>query len=105
MSSVSGGSLPNGFVGMTADLIEVRPDDFWRDVRPFAHPVARRGTVWAALLTIAFLALLAALVLAAVAVSFVLPARWSVPVWALVLLAVGALAQQRSAATAKAPLC
>lgn len=65
VSSVSGGSLTNGFVGQRGDFPDAEPDAFRRGVRPFAHRLAHR-TLWSEPEVWAYLAGLALLFGAAV---------------------------------------
>ncbi|HET6950706.1 MAG TPA: hypothetical protein VFI47_10035 [Acidimicrobiales bacterium] len=96
VSSISGGSITNGYVGMTTDLRTVSPDGFWRDAQPFARQITAVGTVFAAPLTLSYLAAGAAVIVGAVVATVLLNAAAAWLVWAVALLAVGWLAQQRS---------
>lgn len=91
VSSVSGGSLTNGWVGQQVDLHSVAPDDFRKHVRPVARAAATKGTVFAAPLTWAYLVLMVAIAAATVWSAMVI-SGWLVVVGLVVL---GWLAQQR----------
>jgi len=47
ISSVSGGSLTNGYVGQAGNYRQMDRKSFWRAVRPFARQIAIKGTLWA----------------------------------------------------------
>lgn len=96
VSSISGGSITNGYVGMTTDLASVRADDFWRGARPLARQVATVGTLFASPLTTAFLAGLGGVVVVAVVLTVLLGAGGAWIVWPLALVVLGWLAQRRS---------
>lgn len=102
VSSVSGGSLANAWVGLRVDLRSATPAEFRRETRPVAMAAATGGTVWAAPLTFAYLGLVAAILVAAVVLSFFLRGWTSAAMWIGVILAVGWLAQQRAWVCAKA---
>jgi hypothetical protein len=102
VSSISGGSLTNGYVGLTSDLTTATSEDVWRDMQPFASQVASRGTVFASPLTIALLAGIAVCVLVPLVLSFLLPAAAAIAAWVVGLAVAGLLAQQRSRVTAHA---
>jgi hypothetical protein len=102
VSSISGGSLTNGYVGMTSDLRTVAPDDFRAAAATFARQVASHGTVWASPLTYAYLAVGAGVIGAAVVATVALGAAAAWIVWPLALAALGLLAQQRSRVAAAA---
>ena len=55
VASVSGGSLTNAFFGATVDLSTIEPDAMWAQAKVFARQIARRGTLWAAPQTYAYL--------------------------------------------------
>src|SRR5829696_7498985 len=59
VSSVSGGSLTNGYIGLKTDLTTVTPADFWDTMRPFAAQITRRGTLFAYPLTYLLIAVVA----------------------------------------------
>lgn len=47
IASVSGGSLTNGYVGLSCDFRTATSSDFERCMKPFAIRVGRDGTLWA----------------------------------------------------------
>lgn len=102
ISSVSGGSLTNGFVAITCDLGQESPDEMWRKVRPLAAQVASRGTVWSSLWTFAYLAALAALLIIPTVLAFFLSPQWAILVAVVGIIAAGFFAQQRSRVVARA---
>lgn len=102
VSSVSGGSLTNAWVGLRVDLRSVTPDQLRREARPVAVAAATGGTVWAAPLTFAYLGLVVAILLGAVVLSVLLRGWTVAAVWIGALLIVGWLAQQRAWVCAKA---
>src|SRR5215208_3604292 len=103
VSSVSGGSLTNGYIGLKTDLTTVTPADFWDTMRPFAAQLTRRGTLFAYPFTYLLIAVVAIIALPALAVSLVLcPGALSLAVVIVAALVCGVLAQRRSAAVAKA---
>ncbi|MGH9242757.1 MAG: hypothetical protein ACRD29_00210 [Acidimicrobiales bacterium] len=102
ISSISGGSITNGYVGVTTDIRAVAPADFWRGMKPFARQVATVGTLFASPLTVAYLVLGSVIMVAAVVLTVLLNAAWAWLIWAVALLAVGWLAQQRSWVAARA---
>jgi hypothetical protein len=102
IASVSGSSLTNAYIGHTVDLSTVAVQSMWTHARDFACQVARRGTLWAAPLTWAYLASMAILVLLAVAASIWCP-TWIIAVaWVIAVVVCGWLSQQRSAIAARA---
>lgn len=73
VSSVSGGSLTNGFVAQAGDFSSLTPNEFERRVvRPLAQQLAKRGTLWSSWTTWAYVL---ALVTGFIATLFV----WSLP--------------------------
>lgn len=64
MSSVSGGSLTNGYVAQECDFSSVTPADFRRVAGRLANVIVFRGTVFSSWLTWLYLSLLGALVIA-----------------------------------------
>lgn len=102
VSSVSGGSLTNAWVGLRVDLHSVTPAELRKEARPVAVAAATGGTVWAAPLTFAYLALVAVILVAAIVLSFPLEGWTLAATWIAALLAVGWLAQQRAWVSAKA---
>jgi hypothetical protein len=102
ISSISGGSITNGYAGMATDIGSVGPDRFWAAMQPFGRQVASAGTLFASPLTIAYLATGAAIVVGAVVATALLTAAAAWIVWAIALLALGWLAQRRSWVAARA---
>ncbi len=96
VSSISGGSLTNAYVGLKTDLTKVTPEGFRDDVRPLAKAVSTGGTVWARPLTYAYLLSMVAILGVASWLCFPLHGAWPLLVWAVALVAVGWLAQKRS---------
>ncbi len=78
ISSISGGSITNGWLGMEADLTQVGPADVDDLTHRLAHRIARQGTLWASAWTYLFLVALAALLVGAVVACLVWDG-W--PVW------------------------
>ena len=79
VSSVSGGSITNGWVGLKTDLFVAASGDFRTDVAPLAAAVSTRGTLWRAPLTYAYLALMVAVLAVATVLCFPLEGAW--PLW------------------------
>ena len=78
ISSVSGGSLTNGFVAQAVEYADVSPEAFREHVAPLVRRLARTGTLFPpSLLTSVYLLLLLALLGALVAIWW---APW--PIWA-----------------------
>ncbi len=102
VSSVSGGSLTNAYLGHAADLSAVDPETMWAHARGFATQVARRGTLWAAPVTYLYLGSIAALLAVAAAVSCVGPDWLRAPAWVIAIALCGWLAQWRGAVVARA---
>ena len=104
VASVSGGSLTNGYVAQSVDYASVSGSAFWEAMGPLAQQIAKRGTLWAAPLTWAYLALLASTgAAAAVGVWFLplaLPLR--VVVFFVALLPIAWIAGWRGAVCARA---
>jgi hypothetical protein len=94
IASVSGGSLTNAYFGTAGDLSTFDSDAMWTHGRVFARQVARRGTLWAAPQTYAYLLGIALVVAAALAVS-VFGSWWQIVVAWLVALALGGWLSQR----------
>ncbi len=94
ISSVSGGSLTNAFVGQALDLQATTPEEFDRAVAPFATRIARRGTFLGRGLTGRYPLVLLLTLFATAALWFLDGSRWFrfglhlalVAVWALVVL-------------------
>ncbi|OBB26254.1 hypothetical protein A5792_03895 [Mycolicibacterium peregrinum] len=102
VSSVSGGSLTNAYLGHAVDLSTVDPEAMWAHAHAFATQVARRGTLWAAPVTYLYLGSVGALLALAATVGFVGAGWWLAAVWVIVIALCGWLAQQRSAVVARA---
>jgi hypothetical protein len=102
VASVSGGSLTNAFFGTTVDLSTIESDKMWDKAKDFAHQIARRGTLWAAPLTYAYLLSIALLVVAAIVVSCLCPWWAIVLAWVVAVALAGWASQQRSAVVASA---
>jgi hypothetical protein len=96
VSSVSGGSLANAHLALTCDLTTAEPDQVWREAKSITSQVAGKGTIWAAPFTYAFLGSLVLVLVAALWISFLVPAPLVVLTWVVALALVGLLAQQRS---------
>jgi predicted acylesterase/phospholipase RssA len=97
VSSISGGSITNGYVGLSCDLATVDAADFARQVAPLGRGLATSGTLWRSWLTYAFLAVMVAVVVATGLLVAVAPLAWS---WVIVLaglVVLGWVAQRRSA--------
>ncbi len=101
ISSVSGGSITNGWVGLKTDLFVAASGDFRTDVAPLAAAVSTKGTLWSAPLTYAYLLLLAAILVIATVLCFPLEGVWAVATWVVALPLVGWLARQRGWIAAK----
>jgi predicted acylesterase/phospholipase RssA len=95
VSSVSGGSMTNGWVALTTDLHTVTGAQLRADVRPLVRACSTTGTVWSSPLTVAYLASMVAVLAAATYLCFPLGGAWPFLVWAIALLVVGWLAQRR----------
>ncbi len=102
ISSVSGGSITNGWVGLKTDLFVAASGDFRTDIAPLAAAVSTRGTLWSAPLTYAYLALLAAVLVVATVLCFPLEGAWPFAVWVVAMTVVGWLARQRGWIAARA---
>jgi predicted acylesterase/phospholipase RssA len=101
VSSVSGGSITNGWVGLKTDLYVAAAGDFRTDIAPLAAAVSTRGTVWAAPLTYAYLALMAAILVVATFLCFPLEGMAALGVWVVAIALVGWLARKRGWIAAK----
>lgn len=95
VSSVSGGSITNGWVGLKTDLFLAGSGDFRSDVAPLAAAVSTKGTLWRAPLTYAYLALVVAVLVVATVACFPLEGLWPLAVWIVALAVVGWLLRQR----------
>ncbi|HEY7627083.1 MAG TPA: hypothetical protein VH761_08440 [Ilumatobacteraceae bacterium] len=96
ISSISGGSLTNGYVGVNVDLASTTATAFRDGVRPLAKAVSTGGTVWARPLTYAYLASMVVVLGLASWLCFPLDGAWPLLVWAGAVIVVGWLAQKRS---------
>jgi len=96
VSSISGGSLTNGYVGLKIDLTTATAQSFRDDVRPLAKAVSTGGTVWARPLTYLYLLSMVAILGVASWSCVPLSGAWPLLVWAIALVIVGWLAQKRS---------
>jgi predicted acylesterase/phospholipase RssA len=96
ISSISGGSLTNGYLGLHCDLATAAPDEVRGHARTLAHQVACRGTLWAGPETWAYCALVVLVPIVAALLTWRHGAAWGWLAWAGVLVADGWLAQQRS---------
>ncbi len=102
ISSVSGGSITNAWVGLKTDLFVAASGDFRTDIAPLAAAVSTKGTLWTAPLTYAYLVLLVAILAVATVLCFPLEGVWPFAVWAVALTVVGWLARQRGWIAARA---
>ncbi|HEX7277859.1 MAG TPA: hypothetical protein VF244_10835, partial [Acidimicrobiales bacterium] len=102
VSSVSGGSITNGWVGLKTDLYLAASGDFRSDIAPLAAAVSTGGTLWGAPLTYAYLALMIAILLVATGLCFPLGGLAALAVWVVALAVVGWLARQRGWVAARA---
>ncbi|CDO08883.1 hypothetical protein C1S82_14860 [Mycolicibacterium cosmeticum] len=102
VSSVSGGSLTNAYLGYAADLTTVDSATMWTHARAFATQIASRGTLWAAPVTYLYLGSIAALLALATALSFAGLGWLCVVVWMTVIALCGWMAQWRSTVVAHA---
>jgi predicted acylesterase/phospholipase RssA len=73
ISSVSGGSLTNGFVAQSLEYSSATPDEFRAVARTLARQLVKGGTLWAIPLIWAYLALLALVALLTVVGVWFLP--------------------------------
>jgi hypothetical protein len=96
VSSISGGSLTNGDVGLAADLTAVDGEQFRTAVKPLAVATATDGTVWARPLTYLYLLSLVAVVGVAIHLCFPLNGAWPFVSWAVALVEPGWLDRRRS---------
>ncbi|MEA2826745.1 MAG: hypothetical protein QOG43_1184 [Actinomycetota bacterium] len=102
MSSVSGGSITNGWVGLKTDLYVAASGDFRTDIAPLAAAVSTGGTLWSAPLTYAYVALIVAILVVATFLCFPLGGLAALAMWVLALALVGWLARQRGWIAARA---
>lgn len=96
VSSISGGSLANGYLGLRCDLATAPPAEVRRHAGALATQVARRGTLWAGPETWAYCALVALIPVVAGVLTWRHGAAWGWLAWFGVLVADGWLAMQRS---------
>lgn len=96
VSSISGGSLTNAWLGLEADLSITGPDQVDDLTRRLATQIAGRGTLWASPLTYGFIAVVLALPALALVATFL----WDGPVvwlsWVAAIVLVAVVAQRRS---------
>lgn len=102
VSSVSGGSITNAYVGLVTDIATCDAKEFRTCVGPLARAVSTKGTVWVAPITYGYLAVGAAVVLTAAALSWWLEGAVPFVTWAVALLLLGWLARQRGHVAASA---
>jgi hypothetical protein len=96
VTSISGGSLTNGYLGLHCDLATAPPDEVRAHARTLATQVARKGTLWAGPETWAYCALVAVIPVIAGVLTWRHGAAWGWLAWFGVLVADGWLAMQRS---------
>ncbi len=103
VASVSGGSITNAFIGGAIDLKHATPSEMRRHAGVLASQIVHRGTLWASLITYAYLSFIALLVIVAIFVSRANTPSWAIAlVWVAATGLVGWLAQRRSAVVAMA---
>ena len=101
ISSVSGGSLTNGFVALHTDYQEATPAEFRMQVRSLIERIALSGTVWSSKCTWSYLVVLIVSFLALLGV-WLLP----LPFWAhLSLFIAGALTWAAAIASRRGEIC
>ena len=96
VSSVSGGSITNGWMADTSDLTTVAAEDFEAMASTYAQRIARGGTLWATWTTYAFLLVIAVVFLVAGLLVWLTNAAMAWFVVAGALLLVGVIVGQRS---------
>ncbi len=96
VTSISGGSLTNGYLGLRCDLATAPPDEVRGHARALASQVALKGTLWAGPETWVYCALVALVPVVAGIVTWRHGAAWGWLAWFGVLVADGWLAMQRS---------
>ena len=104
ISSVSGGSITNAFVGQMHGYHQCTSADFWQEVAPFAQTIAHK-TLWLTSRTVAYLILLLLSFIGIVYVCFwVVPWYWwaQLLLFLILLLPWGWLLQQRGAVAGRA---
>jgi predicted acylesterase/phospholipase RssA len=106
LSSVSGGSLTNGYIAQSLDLTKAADGaPFQREMEPFAKQLAQRGTLFASPITWGYVGILALSGLAAAIVPWILPLPGIVQFLiclASLLLWAGVVASRRSWIAAQA---
>jgi hypothetical protein len=105
ISSVSGGSLTNGFVAQAVDVAEASPESFRTAVAPLARRLARGGTLFPpSAFTLAYLLLLALVALAGLVGVWFLPIAigWRVAAFVLGLVLIGVVASWRGLVCSRA---
>lgn len=104
ISSVSGGSITNGYVAQQRRYARTDAASFWRDMRPLARTVAHR-TLWSTPLVWLYLTLLVVSLPVIVWTSFwVVPGPWwgRVALFVILLVPWGWLLQQRGTLAGRA---
>jgi predicted acylesterase/phospholipase RssA len=96
VSSISGGSLTNAWLGLEADLTTVGSDQVDDLTRRLATRIAGKGTLWASPLTYGFLALLVAVPALAVVATVVWDGLVVWLSWIAAIVLVAVVAQRRS---------
>jgi predicted acylesterase/phospholipase RssA len=96
VSSVSGGSITNGYLGAHVDLTTASPDAVWSAAKPLAARIARNGLLFASKLTYLYLASMVLVLAIAVVVSFLAPGIVIAVAWVVAVVLIGWLALQRS---------
>lgn len=96
ISSVSGGSLTNAWLGLETDLTTIEPKQFRQKASDLATRIALGGTLWANWLTYLVLAVLPALLIAPIVITSVWGDWASWVAWPPALVAFGVVARQRS---------
>lgn len=94
VTSVSGGSITNGYAGL-GDLRTESGAAFRERLRPVAQACATRGTLFAGGLTYAFLAVVGVILVVGLVVAFVLGGWWAPVLVVVTLLVVGRLLMLR----------
>ena len=69
VSSVSGGSITNGWMAATCDINDTTAEEFDDQASAFASKIALGGTLWADWMTYGLLALIAAIVVGAASIA------------------------------------
>ncbi len=100
IASVSGGSLTNGFIAQNLSFSQTSPEQLRSVATGLTTRVARTGTLWAGAETKLYVALLAVVGIACLAIPFV-PS----PIWLRVLLFLGLLWAFASLAGARGQVC